>query len=198
MLTSLTIRIWLFVKDCHFLCACFSRLCASLQLASNIIICLLCIRNSEISLKWPLVVVMLFWWWHSSRFTLVLSIMNSSQSPSNYLLHQRMHAVISLAGVCLKTFINLLQKSSFSVLFQFLYDSLRLSVPFELLVFQGCYHRWFDKSAPHLPIWCRSCMAWQPQWAAISQLSEDENVNPSWGCSNEPWNHIELFQCNIL
>jgi hypothetical protein len=111
MLTSLTIRIglsqekiWLVLKDCHFLHAFFfsSRLYASWWLASKKIIHVLLIRNLEISLKWPLVVAMLSWWWHSFQFTLVLFIMNSSRSPSNYLLHQHMHAVISLAGIWFK------------------------------------------------------------------------------------------------
>ena len=63
---------------------------------------------------------------------------------------------------------------------------------------QRGYNNWFDKGQGHLSLWSRSCVAWYPQRAAVPELAEDEDVNPSWSFSDEPWDHNELLQCKVL
>ena len=70
--------------------------------------------------------------------------------------------------------------------------------PTLMLYVQRGYNNWFDKGEGHLSIWSRSCVAWYPQRAAVPELAEDENVNPSRSFSDEPRDHNELLQCKIL
>ncbi|VVB09672.1 unnamed protein product [Arabis nemorensis] len=72
------------------------------------------------------------------------------------------------------------------------------SIPYPLLLPLPMIAVMSHAGPGHLPIWSRSSVAWYPQRGAVSELTEDENINPSWSFSNEPRNHNELLQCNIL
>lgn len=77
------------------------------------------------------------------------------------------------------------------------YEFFVLTISLMVFVQRG-YNNWFDKGPGHLSIWSRSCVAWYPERAAVPKLAEDENVNTARSFSNEPRNHNELLQCNIL